>query len=304
MKQVISFSGGRTSAFMTLEVLKLHPHAEVIFMDTGAEHPKTYEFIRNFSRHFGIKITCLRVMPNARMRKASTYEQLTVDQIGPDLEPWRRMLRKYGHPYVGGAFCTDRMKTVPFTKYCDAWFGKGNYERWLGIRTDEPARLGNRGPGFHYLADISDFEKQDVIDWWSVQAFDLGIHEHLGNCVFCIKKSLQKVALAAKDEPELANEFIDAIYGETARRNGLPRMYRGKNTLPGVIALFGDIGRDELASRMKSMRQYDTGSCSESCEAFSEFSPRVAEQLERDELDVERNEVRLTGFESELDENY
>src|SRR6478736_202073 len=299
MKQVISFSGGRTSAFMTLEVLKLHPHAEVIFMDTGAEHPKTYEFIRNFSRHFGIKITCLRVMPNARMRKASTYEQLTVDQIGPDLEPWRRMLRKYGHPYVGGAFCTDRMKTVPFTKYCDAWFGKGNYERWLGIRTDEPSRLGNRGPGFHYLADISDFEKQDVIDWWSVQAFDLGIQEHLGNCVFCIKKSLQKVALAAKDEPELANEFIDAIYGETATRKGLPRMYRGKNTLPGVIALFGDTGRDELASRMKSMRQYDTGSCSESCEAFPEFSPRVEEQLERDELDGERNEVRLTGFEGE-----
>ena len=40
MKNVISFSGGRTSAFMTLEVLKIHPEAEVIFMDTGAEHPK------------------------------------------------------------------------------------------------------------------------------------------------------------------------------------------------------------------------------------------------------------------------
>jgi hypothetical protein len=29
-----------------------------------------------------------------------------------------------------------------------------------------------------------------------------------------------------------------------------------------------DVSRDELASRMTSMRQYDTGSCSESCEAF------------------------------------
>lgn len=280
MKQVISFSGGRTSAYMTLEVLKIHPNAEVIFMDTGAEHPKTYEFIRNFSREFNVKITCLRVMPNAKMRKASTYEQLTVDQICNDLEPWRRMLRKYGHPYVGGAFCTDRMKTVPFTKYCDAWFGRGNYERWLGIRIDEPNRLGNRGPGFNYLADISDFEKQDILDWWSVQTFDLGIQEHLGNCVFCIKKSLQKVALATKDEPELANDFIDAIYGETARRKGLPTMYRGKNTLPSLIALFADTDRDELASRMVSMRQYDTGSCSESCEAFSEFSTRVVDKLD------------------------
>lgn len=33
--QVISFSGGRTSAYMTLEVLKIHHDAEVIFMDTG-----------------------------------------------------------------------------------------------------------------------------------------------------------------------------------------------------------------------------------------------------------------------------
>lgn len=298
MKQVISFSGGRTSAFMTLEVLKIHPSTEVIFMDTGAEHPKTYEFIRNFAKHFDVNITCLRVIPNAEMRKASTYEQLSVEQIGPDLEPWRRMLRKYGHPYVGGAFCTDRMKTVPFTKYCDEKYGKGNYERWIGIREDEPNRLGNRGPGFHYLADISDFDKQDVIDWWSIQEFDLGIQEHLGNCVFCIKKSLQKVALATKDEPELANEFIDAIYGETARRKGLPRMYRGKNTLPGVIAMFSDTGRDELASRMTSMRQYDTGSCSESCEAFSEFSPRVAKKLD-DDYQRDSREIYLTGFEDE-----
>lgn len=299
MKQVISFSGGRTSAFMTLEVLKIHPDAEVIFMDTGAEHPKTYEFIRNFSRHFDVDITCLRVIPNSEMRKASTYEKLSVEQIGPDLEPWRRMLRKYGHPYVGGAFCTDRMKTVPFTKYCNERYGKGNYERWLGIREDEPNRLGNRGPGFHYLADISDSDKQDVIDWWSVQDFDLGIQEHLGNCVFCIKKSLQKVALATKDEPELAAEFWQMIQDEDKKDDKV--MYRSGNSLGEVIALFSDISRDKLASRMTSMRQYDAGSCSESCEAFSEFSPRVTEKLEEDDRSAS-NEAHLTGYEEARDE--
>ena len=267
MEQVISFSGGRTSAYMTIEVLKRYPDAEVIYMDTGAEHPKTYEFIRNFAEMFGINITCLRVVPNPEMRKASTYEILSVGEIGPDLEPWRRMLRKYGHPYVGGAFCTDRMKTVPFTKYCDEKYGKGNYERWLGIRCDEPKRLGNRGPGFHYLADISDFEKQDILEWWSQQSFDLGIEEHLGNCVFCIKKSLQKVALAAKDEPKLAEEFWQMIQDEDKKDDKV--MYRSNRSLGEVIALFGSEDRAELAARMRSMRQYDTGSCSESCEAFS-----------------------------------
>lgn len=265
-KNVVSFSGGRTSAYMVHLMLKIDPDAHYIFMDTGAEHPATYEFVRNVVRNWGINLTCLRVVPNPEMRKASTYEVLTVDQIGPDLEPWKRMLRKYGHPYVGGAFCTDRMKTVPFRKYCEEHFGKGNYVTWLGIRTDEPKRLRPRY-GFAYLANISDFEKQDILDWWEEQDFDLGIQEHLGNCVFCIKKSLQKVALAAKDEPGLALEFVQMLEQNDIKDDKI--MYRNNNSLSQVIALFGDTERDELASRMRSMRQYDTGSCSESCEAFS-----------------------------------
>lgn len=266
MKNVVSFSGGRTSAYMVHLIRDMDPDAHFIYMDTGAEHPKTYEFIRNIAKHWKLKLTCLRVIPNPEMSKASTYEELSVEDIGPDLEPWKRMLRKYGHPYVGGAFCTDRMKTVPFTKYCEEHFGKGNYMTWLGIRADEPKRLRPR-EGFGYLANISNFDKQDVLDWWEEQPFDLGIQEHLGNCVFCIKKSLQKVSLAAKDEPVLAQEFITMLDENDVKDDKV--MYRSNNTLSQVIALFADTERSELASRMRSMRQYDTGSCSESCEAFA-----------------------------------
>jgi len=266
MKNVVSLSGGRTSAYLAHLMKDRDPETEFIFMDTGAEHPKTYEFIRNIVKRWKIKLTCLRVIPNPEMNKPSTYETLTISQIGPDLEPWKRMLRKYGHPYVGGAFCTDRMKTVPFIKYCDERFGRGNYTTWLGMRIDEPKRITPK-PGIRYLAEISDFEKQDVIDWWRDQPFDLEIQEHLGNCVFCIKKSIQKVALAAKDEPKLAANFIHTLQTFDVKPDKV--MYRSNNSLEQVIALFSDTGRDELASRMTSMRQYDTGSCSESCEAFS-----------------------------------
>lgn len=266
MKNVVSLSGGLTSAYLAHLMKDRDPETEFIFMDTGAEHPKTYEFIRNIVKHWKIKLICLRVIPNPEMNKPSTYEILSVSQIGPDLEPWKRMLRKYGHPYVGGAFCTDRMKTVPFIKYCDERFGRGNYTTWLGMRIDEPKRITPK-PGIKYLAEISDFEKQDVIDWWRDQPFDLEIQEHLGNCVFCIKKSIQKVALAAKDEPELAANFIHTLQSFDVKPDKV--MYRSNNSLEQVIALFSDTGRDELASRMISMRQYDTGSCSESCEAFS-----------------------------------
>ncbi len=268
--QVVSFSGGRTSAYLVHLMEQRRAAGEdvhYVFMDTGAEHPKTYEFVRNVVRHWRIDLHCLRVIPDPEMGKPSTYEELSVDEIGPDLIPWKRMLNKYGHPYVGGAFCTDRMKSVPFTKYCQERFGKGKYHTWLGIRIDEQNRL-KETKGFSYLADISDFEKQDVIDWWAEQSFDLGIQEHLGNCVFCIKKSMQKVALAVMDEPQLAEQFINIL--DTEIRTGRePVMYRGNNTLKSLIALFSDTSRDELASRMTSMRQYDTGSCSESCETFS-----------------------------------
>ncbi|ELT9943631.1 phosphoadenosine phosphosulfate reductase family protein, partial [Escherichia coli] len=144
MINVVSFSGGRTSAYLLWLMEQKRQAGEdvhYVFMDTGAEHPKTYEFIRNIVSNWKIDLHCLRVIPNPEMGKASSYEEIGVNDIGPDLIPWKRMLNKYGHPYIGGAFCTDRMKSVPFTKYCQEKFGKGNYITWLGIRTDEPNRL-------------------------------------------------------------------------------------------------------------------------------------------------------------------
>lgn len=266
MNQVISFSGGRTSAFMTLEVLNIHPYAEVVFMDTGAEHPKTYEFIRRFSKEFAVNITCLRCVPPEKYRGVPSYEVIPIDDIRCDLEGWRRMLVKYGSPYIGGAFCTDRMKLVPFTKYCNDKFGKDNYHRWIGIRADEPRRL-TRKEGYSYLADINDAEKGDIIEFWRKQKFDLEIEEHLGNCVFCIKKSELKLAAACKDEPELAREFVSVI--DEFDKKESHKMYRGKRELGDIIAMFSGESSVDVKSRLRSTRSFDTGSCSESCEIFA-----------------------------------
>lgn len=328
MINVVSFSGGRTSAYMLHVIRNLDPTALFVFMDTGAEHPNTYKFIRDVVDNWGINLACLRVVPVMVDGVGSNYEIIDYRDCKQDLIPWQRMLQKYGHPYVGGAFCTDRMKTVPFTKYCDNNIGKGNYRTWIGIRQDEPARLWGESAyialssyGFenerisslfvrainvartmnleyanqliagdvikisaaydlcceriefiinsnlHFLAEIDESEKGDILDWWEEQPFDLDLHEHKGNCVFCIKKSLQKVALAAKDEPEMAEVFWNCLVAHDKKEDKI--MYRNKHTLQEVIALFSDDSRDELASRMHSMKQYETGSCSESCEAFS-----------------------------------
>lgn len=271
MKKVISFSGGRTSAYL-VALMRNDPDARFVFMDTGAEHPATYDFVRNVAINFGIDLVCLRVDVNPELGKGNGYKIVKIDGIGPDLAPWKAMIEKYGVPYVGGAFCTDRMKLVPFTKYCNDTFGKGNFETWLGIRADEPNRLSPK-QGIRYLAEISDFEKIDVLQWWKSQEFDLGIDEWNGNCVFCMKKSDLKLAAAQRDNPGAYFDFIEMIHGDSVRvgeRTGdASQMYRKKRSLEQLIAAFDGLTGGEIKERIRGAKMLDSGSCSESCEVFS-----------------------------------
>ena len=103
--------------------------------------------------------------------------------------------------------------------------------------------------------------------------FDLKIKEHLGNCVFCIKKGINKLALAAKDEPNLASKFIkminlDDIRIVESRTTPSNAMYRQNMSLAGIIDLYDEMPRDKLAKTVRST--FESGSCSESCEAFAE----------------------------------
>jgi len=272
---VVSFSGGRTSAYLVhlMEFYSKYCGADVryIFMDTGAEHPKTYEFIRNIVKHWGIPLVCLRTVVNPKMGKGCTYKVVSVDDISTDLQPWSDMLVKYGAPYAVGAMCTARMKTDPFNSYCKDVMPDG-YITWLGIRDDEPRRL-KRKEGFAFLADVSDFDKEDVIDWWKTQPFDLGIEEHLGNCVFCIKKSSLKLVLASRDEPEMYEQFVTLVEGDTVRTTGRmhnhQRMYRRSLHLTDIIKSHSTDSVADIRGRLRHTKAMDTGSCTESCEVFS-----------------------------------
>lgn len=273
MKKVVSFSGGRTSAYLCyLMKEKFRDEVDFVYMDTGAEHPKTYEFIKNVNRAFDLNLTCLRTDFDTPLGKGNKYFVVGIDDIKADLKPFSEMMGKYGTPYVGGMFCTDRMKLVPFTKYCNDKYGKGNYETWLGIRADEPKRLSKK-KGIRYLAEISDFDKQDVLRWWSNQAFDLEIPEHLGNCVFCPKKSNLKLAAAQRDEPEVYLNWLDMLYSDSVRVDDKTghwsKMYRGNQSLESLIAMFDGSTGEEIKARMKGGKMIESGSCSESCEVFN-----------------------------------
>lgn len=337
---IVSFSGGRTSAYLVHCVERMRKAGQLsnvhyIFMDTGAEHPKTYEFIRRCVDHFKINLVCLRPVIDPEIGVGTTYRVVTLEDLKPDLEPWRPMLAKHGTPFnPGGGFCTDRLKTTVSDKYVKDHFGKDAF-KWIGYRADESKRAwgvknysnlkkmgfdsisaaelmteclasdsfgpllfkltdydpglfdGSMEPakkllervrkqkkrGFRFMFEITGFEKQDVLNFWEGMPFDLEIPEWSGNCVFCIKKGETKVALAAKDNPKMADEFEalvdDNTVRDTGRKFGKLIMYRGHNSLRSIREKYKDVSREHLIESLRGGKALDTGSCSDSCEPYS-----------------------------------
>lgn len=275
MPQVISFSGGRTSAYLCARLLEVFPRERLhfVFMDTGAEHAKTYEFIRNVDAHFGLRLTCLRADSSLPLGVGVRPVVVPINDIGSDLKPFQAFCGKYGTPTAKTPGCTSRMKERIYMKWGNAAFGRRQWVSWIGIRADEPKRLRRMGenPLWRFLAEIDDADKADVLEFWRGMPFDLEIPEHLGNCVFCVKKSTAKLALAARDEPKMAEAWeamIDAAPHRAKPPGFLPtEIYRSKRTFRQVLAEYADVPTEVLRSRIRSLRN-DANTCSESCEVF------------------------------------
>jgi hypothetical protein len=190
-----------------------------------------------------------------------------VDSLGWDTSMFAAISKKYGAPFnPGGTHCTQHLKTVPFYKYCDTTFGKGNYTTWLGIRVDEKSRLKPK-VGIKYLAEISPMNKNDVLGWWKQMPFNLDLDEWLGNCVFCIKNPINRVALATLSEPDLAEDFNKMLIESDSNEELKGAIYRGKVGLDGIAKLFDGYDKERILSTTRIRR--DCGpEQGESCEVF------------------------------------
>jgi hypothetical protein len=63
-------------------------------MDTGAEHPDTYDFIRNCVKRFSIQITCLRCDFSLPLGDCVGYNIVDINTITNDGKPFSEMMRK------------------------------------------------------------------------------------------------------------------------------------------------------------------------------------------------------------------
>ena len=282
MKTTVSFSGGQTSAY--LAYLMRDKADCFLFADTGFEHPKTYEFIKRVVQAFNIDLTCIRLLPNEEMGIGSAYEEIPVTNLSFDFCAFRRMIRKYGVPSKGAPFCTSKMKGEIMDKYRNNKFGKRNYITWRGIRIDEPKRLRSI-PNVKYLADISDFTKEDIASWWNEQPFSLGIPAYLGNCIFCVKKSVNRIELARREHPEIADFLkteLNAARELEGRKNlGLSnqQIFYQHHSLDSIEQMFSGDSTEELLRRV---RLAPTAPCEESCEPEEIIQMDIFQQPTKD----------------------
>jgi hypothetical protein len=193
MKRIINFSGGRTSAFMTIQEYK--EGDLVIFCDTGREHPKTYKFINDFEAFENIPIIRLKYKdsdnPYAALLKHNKYSNIP-----------NRVKR----------FCTIELKIKTARRYLRS-NGIMNYENLIGFRYDEPLRVKRRKKMWKGVTDIfplfdKKIDKKMILEYWNNKSYNLEIPSILGNCTLCFMKGKNAIISILASYPELADEWI------------------------------------------------------------------------------------------------
>lgn len=208
-KLLISFSGGRTSAFMTYWLLKnMHHKYEmiVVFANTGKEREETLDFINKCDLEFGFNTIWIEAKINPINGKGTTHIVTNYANAKRNGEPFEDAIKKYGIPNQNAPFCTRELKLHPIKSYAKS-IGWKNYETALGIRSDEPKRLDwnkKHKNKLLYFAELFHVNKSDVNNFWSKQKFDLQIKSFEGNCDLCYKKSMRKLLTIIKSNPEFA----------------------------------------------------------------------------------------------------
>ena len=214
----ISFSGGRTSAYMLWRVLQsnggLPDEARVCFANTGKEDEMTLRFVDRCAQEWEIPITWVEYI-NADETK-DRFRVVDFETASRNGEPFEAIIRKRNHlPNPVSRFCTVELKVRTIHRYLKS-IGWTEWESMLGIRADEQRRLakiGQQDYGKHEekLAPLGrvGITKEMVGEFWKAMPFDLelpnmnGVTMH-GNCDLCYLKGGSQIFSLIQEKPERA----------------------------------------------------------------------------------------------------
>lgn len=270
---LISFSGGRTSAYMTYRLLREHPAKEkiVVFANTGQEHKATLAFVDMCDILFGFETVWIEVEVSPIKGKGARAKVVTYETASRDGAPFENVIAKYGIPNRNYPHCTRELKERPIHAYLRSIGWKtGSYHTAIGIRVDEFDRMAPDAGKRRLTYPLVSWgvTKQDVLAFWREQPFTLQIPEHLGNCTWCWKKSMRKHLTLARDHADVFDfpRRMERAYPLAGPgNNGVPRtFFRGRRTVDDIVAL----SREPFESFVDPEFDLNEG-CAESCEVFS-----------------------------------
>lgn len=213
----ISFSGGRTSAYMLWRVLQsnggLPDEARVCFANTGKEEEATLRFVKRCADEWNVPITWVEYRNNEQGFAIVDYD--TASREG---EPFAAIIVKRNYlPNPVTRFCTVELKIRAMHKFLRS-LGWDEWEQMVGIRADEPRRVAKirarpspettKETMILPLADAG-VSVQDVADFWYAQPFNLELPTYkgrtlAGNCDLCFLKPAAQVLSFINEKPERA----------------------------------------------------------------------------------------------------
>lgn len=224
---VVSFSGGKTSGFMSRFLQLKYPKREKVFAfaNTGKEYEQTLEFVDRCDREWGLGVRWLEadVQPYGT---ATQHRVVDLKSASREGQPFEAVIAKYGIPNNAFKHCSRELKANVIRSYITRELGWTDYETAIGIRADEAGRI-NRAEALardwiYPLTDDVRASRRSINDWWAVQPFTLELDEDQGNCDRCWKKSDRKLVKLIRQEPERLDwwELMETKYGRvrTERR--------------------------------------------------------------------------------------
>jgi len=274
---VVSFSGGKTSAFMSQWLIKEYGHLYnfiFIFANTGQECEETLIFVDRCDKEFGLNVVWVEAVVNPIHGKGITHKVVDFKTASRKGEPFEAHISKSGIPNANKPQCSDRLKALPIEHYKKVNGLKG-FRHCIGIRKDEEKRKSEGSIKkfniIYPLCDWADIDKQDVNSFWEGMPFTLELDEHQGNCKTCWKKSDKKLWLIALEEPEKFTFMLtmeDKYQHVKPNDDGKPRVFFRKHR--GVNDLMAEAESMDAKSLRKMIGYADDqdSGCSESCEAY------------------------------------
>ena len=216
----ISFSGGRTSAYMLYQVLQAHDgklpdEAIVCFANTGKEEEATLKFVNDCSVNWNVKIHWIEYQEHEKPEYR--YKEVTYETAARNGEPFEAIIRKRQYlPNPVTRFCTSELKIrtmACFLKKSGLFdeCSKSELENasWIGLRYDEARRAAKVADKRRIPLFTAKVSVQDVGNFWAKQSFNLELPTYngrtlAGNCDLCFLKPANQIATLIAERPERA----------------------------------------------------------------------------------------------------